>query len=95
MPNDKLNGSVERLAVAMRDVFTEAVENAVEPLRSEMRDMEDRLNKRIDATNKNMRDMEDRLNKRIDTTNQNTQAQFAHQEAVIGKMLKGEHALAR
>jgi hypothetical protein len=30
MPNDKLNGSVERLAVAMRDVFTEAVENAVE-----------------------------------------------------------------
>lgn len=34
MPEDKkLNGSLDLLAKAMRQVFTEAVEEAVEPLR--------------------------------------------------------------
>ena len=48
----KLNGSVDLLAKAMRQVFTEAVQGAVEPvktevqaMRTEMRDMEERLPK--------------------------------------------------
>lgn len=92
----KLNGSVDLLAKAMRDVFTESVETAIEPLRTEMRteiramrtemrDMESRLNGRIDETNA-----------RIDTTNQNMQAQFAqHRKDVaddVRKILKEKRA---
>ena len=68
-----LNGSVNLLADAMRKVFTEAVEGAVDPLRTEMR-----------AMRTDMRDMEGRLTKHIDeqvdTTNQNVQAQIADME---------------
>ena len=35
----KLNGSVDLLAEAMRQVFSEGVEKAVEPLRSEMKEL--------------------------------------------------------
>lgn len=96
MASDKggLNGSVNVLADAMRQVFTEAVEKTAEPLqnemkamRTDMRDMEGRLNKKIDATEK-------RLNKRVDTTNENVQAQLAqHREDVradIQEALKGD-----
>ena len=80
---EKLNGSVDMLANAMRQVFKEAVEGAVEPthkevkaLRTDMQSMEGRLNTKIDAT-------EERLNERIDTTNENVQAQLAqHREDV-------------
>ena len=87
---EKLNGSVDLLAQAMRQVFSEAVEVAVEPvkesvdaLRTEMRDMEGRIDKNMDR-------MEERLNARTDTTNENMQAQFAEQEKKIGQLLKGE-----
>ena len=54
----KLNGSVDDFASAMRNMLTEAVEGAVEgaidPLRKDMKDMEARLNKRIDTQDKNM-----------------------------------------
>jgi len=68
MASDKkgLNGSVDLLATAMRDVFKEAVEGAVEPIESQVK-----------ALRTDMGDMEARLNQRIDTTNENMQAQFA------------------
>lgn len=34
---NKMNGSMDLLAKAMRQVFTEAVEDAVDPLRTEMK----------------------------------------------------------
>ena len=83
--SDKLNGSAERLAGAIREVFTEVVDGAVEPLRTEMKAMHTDMK----AMRTDMRDMEKRLNGRIDTTNQNMQAQFAEQERKIGQMLKG------
>ena len=74
-----LNGSVNLLADAMRRVFTEAVEGAVDPLRTEMK-----------AMRTDMRDMETRLEAKIDaraeTTDQNVQAQIADLD---GRMQKG------
>ena len=59
MSNAKLNGSVDMLAQAMRQVFQEGVEKAVEPihtemkaLRTDMRDMEGRVNERLDQMDK-------------------------------------------
>ncbi len=46
-----LDGSVGRLALALKDVFTDALEPVKEELREEMQGMEGRLNKRIDTTN--------------------------------------------
>ena len=83
MSTKKLNGSVDTLALAMRQVFTEAVEGAVEPLatevkalRTDMRDMEGRLNQRID-------DVEGQIN----TTNKNMGIQFTQQEQKIKKLI--------
>ena len=52
---EKLNGSVERLAEALRDVVKEGAAEAVEPLRNELREVrediqavEERLNTRLD-----------------------------------------------
>lgn len=81
----KLNGSVDLLAEAMRRVFGEAVQEAVEPigtevkaLRTEVRDMRDNM-----ATKADIDGVEERLNERIDTTNENMQAQLArHREDV-------------
>ena len=39
MAKDKMNGSVDLLAKAMRQVFTEAVEGAVEPLHGAVKDI--------------------------------------------------------
>lgn len=50
----KLNGSVNMLADAMRRVFTESVEGAVEPLREDMCDMEKHLVARADTTDRNV-----------------------------------------
>jgi len=96
----KLNGSVNVLAEAMRNVFSEAVISAVEPLREDMQAMENRLNGRIDDLETRIdnvkNDLETRIDNvkndletRIDTTNQNMQAQFAHQEKKIGTMIAG------
>ncbi len=61
MAKETLNGSTNLLAQAMREVFSEAMTTAVAPLqtemkalRTDMRDMETRLNARIDTTNENM-----------------------------------------
>ena len=63
-----LNGSVNVLADAMRQVFTEAVEGAVEPIHTEVK-----------ALRTDVRNLEDGLK----TTNENVQAQLAqHREDV-------------
>jgi len=85
----KLNGSVNVLAEAMRNVFSEAVISAVEPLREDMQAMENRLNGRIDGLETRIDNVKNELETRIDTTNQNMQAQFAHQEKKIGTMIAG------
>ena len=43
MAKKKLNGSVDRLATALRDVFTEAVEEAVVPVIKRLDGVDDRL----------------------------------------------------
>ena len=67
----KLNGSVDLLAKAMKKVFSEAMEGAVEPIHSDLEDIRN-----------NMATKED-----VNTTNENMQAQFATQEEKIGKLL--------
>ena len=57
MKNSKYNGSVYALAESFRDVIVEAVEplrDEVGEIKGEMKDMESRLNKRIDTKNENV-----------------------------------------
>ena len=86
-----LNGSVDLLANAMRQVFTEAMQQAVEPVRKDMENMETRLNKSMsnmeDRLDKRMDGLKDDFTKQIDTTNENMQAQFAEQQKKIGRLL--------
>ena len=53
----QLNGSVDMLAQAMRKVFSEAVEGAVEPLRDDIAVIGDSMITKADleTTNENMR----------------------------------------
>ena len=76
--SSKLNGSVDTLARAMRQVFSEAVEGAVEPLREDMKGARD-----------DMHAMEGRLNARIATTNENVQSQLAQHRKGISEDVKG------
>ena len=71
---DRLNGSVSLLADAMRQVFSEAVQGAVEPVATEVK-----------ALRTEVHDMEGRLNERIDTTNENVQAQLAQHRKDISE----------
>ena len=70
--SNKLNGSVDLLAQAMRKVFSEAVEAAVEPMHSDLKGIKGDI---------------DGIKGDIETTNKNMQAQFAEQEEKISKML--------
>lgn len=72
MAEKSLNGSVGLLADAMRKVFSEAVEDAVEPLRDDIAGISDGMATKAD----------------IKTTNENMQAQFAEQEKKIGRLLR-------
>jgi len=67
-----LNDSVNLLADVMRKVFSEAVEGAgetltteVKALRTDVSDMEGRLDKRMDSTNENMQTQFAHLEKKI------------------------------
>ena len=80
MSGSKLNGSVDLLAKAMRQVFTEAVEEGVQPIK----DAVGELSKDVVNIRENMATKDD-----IKTTNVNVQVQFAEQEMKIGKLLKG------
>lgn len=52
MANEKLNGSVDRLAHALRDVFVEAMESVGRDIKTEIRTdmqaMEERIEKQIE-----------------------------------------------
>ena len=73
MTKKSLNGSVVLLAEAMRKVFSEAVEGAIEPLRDDIAGVQNGMATKSD----------------IETSNQNMQVQFAEQEKKIGQLLKG------
>ena len=64
--SEKLNGSVGRLAVALGDVVREAAESVRDDVRKDMREVEERLNTRIDRVAGDVRDAEERLGNRID-----------------------------
>ena len=72
----KLNGSVDLLAQAMKKVFSEAVEGAVEPLREDLSEIRDRM-----ATN-------EKLEAGLKTTDENVQAQLAQNRKDIQKDFK-------
>ena len=74
MTSKNLNGSVDLLAKAMKEVFSEAVEGAVEPLRDGLKEIHDDM-----ATKKDLK-----------TTNKNMQVQFSEQEKKIGKLLSAK-----
>ncbi len=73
MKNDKLNGSVDVLAQALRQVFTEAVESAVKPLEHKVDDM----GKRLESVENGLK-----------TTNENVQAQLAQNRKDISADIK-------
>lgn len=74
--NPKLNGSVDLLAQAMRSVFSEAVQGAVEPLAEQVK-----------AVRTDVSELRSDMNKQIKTTNENMQSQFAQQEKKIGQLI--------
>lgn len=80
---NKLNGSVESLALSLHNVISEAVEKGNESMIEEMVAMEGRLNERIDRLDERI----DRLDDRIDTTNQNMSDQFAAQARYISEQI--------
>ena len=82
MPSRKLNGSVEVLARAMRDVFTEAVQEGIGPVRKDVAGLKENIAEIKEDVAGVKRD--------IKTTNENMQAQFASQEKKIGKLLTGK-----
>lgn len=77
----KLNGSVDRLAAALRDVIGESNEQIRDEVKTDMREMESRLNERIDGLQAEVTG----LGGRIDTTNQNMQAQLAQHRQDIAE----------
>ncbi len=81
MSKSSLNGSVDLLADAMRKVFKEAVEGAVQPLTDQVK-----------AVRTEVGDLRTEVNDQIKTTNENMGAQFAAQEEKIGKLIKGQQA---
>jgi len=92
--NSKLNGSVDRLAEALRDVFTEAVQGAVEPvatevkalrtevrdIRTEVKDMEQRLTQSIDDNNKRIEESRKEMTRDL-------HSQIAQQGDVIAEIV--------
>jgi len=78
MSRSNLNGSVDLLADAMRRVFKEAVEEAVQPLADQMET--------------GFRDQRTEFNDRIQTTDENMAAQFVAQEKKISRLIKGQRA---
>ena len=80
MAKNASGGETDLLAQAMRKVFSEAVEEGVQPIK----DAVGELSKDVVNIRENMATKDD-----IKTTNKNVQVQFAEQEKKIGKLLKG------
>ena len=84
MPNKKLNGSVDLLAQAMRQVFQESVEAVHTDMKEDLKDMGEGIRSEMKDMNKTTNENMQKMNK---TTNENMQSQFAEQEKKIGQML--------
>jgi len=69
----KLNGSVNLLAQAMRDVFHESMNEVRDGMNEDLKVLEEGLRDEIRSAN--------------GTTNENMQVQFAEQEKKIGKLI--------
>ena len=79
MAKTKLNGSTELLAKAMRQVFTEAVQEGIEPVKSAV----DGLKQDVDGMRNTMATKAD-----LETTNKNVQAQLAQNRQDIAGDVK-------
>ena len=77
--DEKLNGSVDLLVKAMRDVFSESMQNLREGIKVDVKKGND------DLINEIIR-VKESLAKQIDTTNENMQAQFADQRIIISEL---------
>ena len=87
MTNDKLNGSVETLAYAFRDVFVQALSPLHEKIDG-LGDRVDGLGDRVGGLEHEMGEMKvrmDALEKGLETTNKNMSAQFAAQAKYISE----------
>ncbi len=76
----KLNGGVDALAKAMRQVFTEALDATAQPLKESM----DGLRTDMGDLRTDLGDLRTDLSDQIETTNKNMSAQFAEQERKFG-----------
>ena len=83
----KLNGSVNMLADAMRRVFTEAVEGAVEPLREDLKSAQSTGDALLSEMAHMEKRLADRIDKRASTTDENVQAQIANMETRMQERL--------
>ncbi len=54
MTQEKMNGSADLLAKAIRKVFEETSENVRDSVKEDMQEMEKNLSDKIDTTNQNM-----------------------------------------
>ncbi len=84
----KVNGGVDALSLAMRQVFTEAMEVGVQPVKDAVDGLRSDMGELKKDMGSDMKDMRADLSGRLDTTNENMSAQFAEQEKKIGKLLK-------
>ena len=71
--SERLNGNNDLLARAMRTVVSEAVQEGIKPVREDMKAMEGRLKKEIEAG--------------LRTTNENVQAQLAEHRKDVAAQL--------
>lgn len=85
MSKQKLNGSVDSLANAFRDVVFEAVEQGVAPLASRIDSLEDTVtNLLTESEERILSKMDDKL----DTTNQNVQAQLDQHRKDVKELIR-------
>ena len=95
MSGSKLNGSVDLLAKAMRQVFTEAVQEGVQPIKESV----DGLKQDVDGLKQDVGGLKQDvgglkqdvggLKQGLETTNNNVQAQLAQNRKDISKDVKG------
>ena len=61
MSGSKMNGSVELLADAMRKVFTEAVQEGVQPIKESVDGLKQDVDKRMDSVDSHLDDISARV----------------------------------
>lgn len=97
---EPLNGSVELLAKAMRQVFTDAVAQGVGPIAGEVACIRADLagvkqdlagvKEDLAGVKEDMKDMEGRLSKRMDNLESNVQAQLAENRRQVAADVRSQ-----